>query len=180
VRVTNQRLAVYRALAGDPTHPTPETVHRRLRAAMPSLSPATVYRGYQIQEMLRTERITDGAGIAHELETYNGVLGGPGELGATPLVEIDDAALRAVKRREWRVLPEHLYARVPDGTRVRPRFDPRPGRRRSALVGPVPEVPGRGPRPVALGVDLPPELVLETELTAEQQRALQADLAEQS
>ena len=26
---------------------------------------------YQVQEMLRTERITDAAGIAHELETYN-------------------------------------------------------------------------------------------------------------
>jgi hypothetical protein len=44
VRVTTQRLAVYRALAEDPSHPTADAIHRRLRGTMPSLSPATVYR----------------------------------------------------------------------------------------------------------------------------------------
>lgn len=44
VRVTAQRLAVYRALAEDQSHPTADAIHRRLRAPMPSLSPATVYR----------------------------------------------------------------------------------------------------------------------------------------
>src|SRR5438477_6006209 len=44
VRVTPQRVAVYRALAEDPTHPTADAVFRRLRRAMPSVSPASVYR----------------------------------------------------------------------------------------------------------------------------------------
>ena len=44
MRVTTQRLAVYRALAEDPSHPTADTLYQRLRAAMPALSPATVYR----------------------------------------------------------------------------------------------------------------------------------------
>jgi hypothetical protein len=32
---------------------------------------------YQVQEMLRSERITSEAGIAHELDTYNELLPGP-------------------------------------------------------------------------------------------------------
>lgn len=44
LRRTPQRLAVYRALARDPGHPSAEEVHRRLRREMPSLSLATVYR----------------------------------------------------------------------------------------------------------------------------------------
>jgi len=44
IRVTPQRLAVYRALVGDRTHPTAEVVHARLRRGMSSLSLATVYR----------------------------------------------------------------------------------------------------------------------------------------
>ena len=44
IRVTSQRLAVYRALAEDPTHPTAESLYDRLRRQMPVLSQATVYR----------------------------------------------------------------------------------------------------------------------------------------
>ena len=80
---------------------------------------------YQVQEMLRAERITEAESIAHELATYNELLGGPGELGATLLIEIDDPAVRAVKLREWLGLPHHVYARLEDGTRDRPTFDPR-------------------------------------------------------
>jgi len=131
---------------------------------------------YQVQEMLRTERITDAPGIAHELATYNEILGGPGELGATLLIEIDDPAVRAVKLREWRDLPRHVYARLEDGTRVRPTFDPRQvGAERLSSVQYLKfDVGGRVP--VAVGVDLP-DLTGETTLTAEQRRALEADLA---
>ena len=44
LRVTVQRLAVYRALAGDTTHPTADSLYAELRAAMIGLSLATVYR----------------------------------------------------------------------------------------------------------------------------------------
>ena len=44
VRITTQRLAVYRSLAEDPSHPTADVIYQRLRGAMPALSPATVYR----------------------------------------------------------------------------------------------------------------------------------------
>jgi hypothetical protein len=49
---------------------------------------------FQIQEMLRTERISKEAGILHELETYNELVPGDAELSATMFVEIADAATR--------------------------------------------------------------------------------------
>lgn len=131
---------------------------------------------YQVQEMLRTERITEEAAVAHELATYNELLGGPGELGATLLIEIDDPAVRAVKLREWRDLPRHVYARLEDGARVRPTFDPRQvGAERLSSVQYL-TFPVRGRVPVAVGVDLP-AIAAETVLTTAQRRALEADLA---
>ena len=46
---------------------------------------------YQILEMVRAERMVRESDIAHEIETYNELLGGPGELGCTLLVEIPTA-----------------------------------------------------------------------------------------
>lgn len=49
---------------------------------------------FQIQEMLRTERITRESAIEHEIETYNDLVPGPGELSATVFVEIADKDVR--------------------------------------------------------------------------------------
>jgi hypothetical protein len=100
----------------------------------------------------------------------------PGELGVTLLIELDDPAARAVKLREWRDLPHHVYARLADGTRVRPAFDPRQvGAERLSSLQYL-RFPVGGRAPVAIGIDHP-ALVAETELTAEQRRAFEADLA---
>ena len=48
---------------------------------------------FQIQEMLRTERVVDEAKIAEEVAVYNTLLPQPGELAATMFIEIGDAAL---------------------------------------------------------------------------------------
>ena len=61
---------------------------------------------YQIQEMVRAERIVKESDVQHEIETYNEVLGGDGEFGCTLLIEIDDPAVRDVKLKEWWRLPE--------------------------------------------------------------------------
>jgi hypothetical protein len=45
---------------------------------------------FQIQEMLRTERITQEAAIAHELETYNALVPGEHELSLTLFIEYQD------------------------------------------------------------------------------------------
>lgn len=52
IRVTAQRLAVYRAVASDLSHPTVEAVHRRIPRQMESMSLGTVYR---ILEFLEAE-----------------------------------------------------------------------------------------------------------------------------
>ncbi len=45
---------------------------------------------FQIQEMLRVERITDPAKIAEEVEVYNDLIPEPGELCATMFIEVPD------------------------------------------------------------------------------------------
>jgi len=48
---------------------------------------------FQIQEMLRAERIVDDAKIADEIEIYNTLLPRPGELAATMFIEIGESSL---------------------------------------------------------------------------------------
>jgi hypothetical protein len=131
---------------------------------------------YQVQEMMLAERIVKEAEIRHELHTYNELLGGPGELGASLLIEIEEPAERDQKLRAWLKLPSHLYAKLDDGTRVRARFDARQvGDTRLSSVHYLKfDVQGRVP--LALGSDLP-ELMIETPLTAVQRAALGEDLA---
>jgi len=65
VRVTPQRLAVYRALAEDPGHPTAEALYARLRERMPALSQATVYRTLEFLEsenLIRRVSATEAIG----------------------------------------------------------------------------------------------------------------------
>jgi len=52
---------------------------------------------FQVQEMLRVERITDPAKVQEELEVYNALLPASGELSATLLIEITDEA----RMKEW-------------------------------------------------------------------------------
>jgi len=70
---------------------------------------------YQVQEMMRVERMARESDIQHELETYNGILGGDGELGCTLMIEIDDEQVRAVKLRAWRGLWPAIVPCMPTG-----------------------------------------------------------------
>ena len=47
---------------------------------------------FQIQEMIRAERIVDEGRIAEEVEVYNTLLPRPGELAATMFIEIGETA----------------------------------------------------------------------------------------
>jgi hypothetical protein len=130
---------------------------------------------YQIQEMMRVEKIVREDAIQHELKTYNGLLGGDGELGCSLLIEIEDVEDRDVKLREWLELPEHLHALLPDGTKVRPSFDEgQRGRDRLSSVQYI-KFPVGSTAPTAIGVDLP-GIECETTLSEEQRAALQEDL----
>jgi hypothetical protein len=77
----------------------------------------------QIQEMLRTERITREAAIAHEMETYNQLLPGDHELSATIMIEIDEKEERERFLREAKGL-EGAFAIEIDGHRCKATHDP--------------------------------------------------------
>lgn len=130
---------------------------------------------YQIQEMVRVERLVKEADIQHEIDTYNEVLGGDGEFGCTLLIEIDDPAIRNVKLKEWWALPEKIYLLLEDGSRISATFDER--QRGDDQVSSVQYMKFNtgGRVPVAAGVDLP-TLQAQTRLTKEQGDALEEDL----
>ncbi len=131
---------------------------------------------YQIQEMMRAEQIVKEAEIAHEIATYNELLGDKGELGCTLLIEIPDVEGRATKLTQWKALPEHVYVELADGTRVRATFDQRQiGDERLSSVQYL-KFDTQGQVPVKVGCDLP-ALTAETVLDDDQQAALREDLA---
>lgn len=131
---------------------------------------------YQVQEMMLTERIVKEADIAHELATYNELLGGPGELGATLLIEIESPTERDEKLRAWTTLPATLYLELEDGLRIRPVVDPRQisdeGRLSSVHYL---KFDTKGRVPVAIGCDHP-EQIARTVLSPAQRAALKEDL----
>lgn len=130
---------------------------------------------YQIQEIMRAERIAREADIQAEIDTYNEMLGGPGDLGCVLLVEIDDVDERAVKLEEWLGLQEHIYALMPDGTKVFATFDPsQVGDDRISAVQYL-KFPVGDEAPVGFGTDFD-ALREEMLLSDEQRAALRADL----
>lgn len=130
---------------------------------------------YQVQEMMRAEKIVRESEILHELETYNELLADKGGLGCTMLIEIDDAGERDRKLREWVALPQHVYAEVAGGDRVRATFDPRQvgSERVSAVQFLKFDLGGRAP--ISFGIDHPKYRV-EQPLAEPQRTALASDL----
>jgi Protein of unknown function (DUF3501) len=66
----------------------------------------------QIQEMLRTERITREDGVLHEIETYNELVPGPSEVSMTCFVEIPDRALREATLERLAGLEKSFFVEV--------------------------------------------------------------------
>ncbi|MBI5512654.1 MAG: transcriptional repressor [Deltaproteobacteria bacterium] len=77
-RVTAQRLAVVRALAGDSSHPTAQALYERLHGRVRGLSVATVYN---------TLAVLRAAGLCEELSL------GPGASRFDPMVAPHDHAV---------------------------------------------------------------------------------------
>ena len=71
---------------------------------------------FQIQEMVRTERIFDPQKIQEEIDVYNALLPGPDELSATLFVEITDMTRLKELLDSFQELdrPGTLYLRVGD------------------------------------------------------------------
>ncbi|RME14205.1 MAG: DUF3501 family protein [Bdellovibrio sp.] len=80
---------------------------------------------YQIQEMIRTEKISHEKDIQFEVDTYNELLGDKGELGCTLLIEIPDKEQRDLLLSEWKDLPQYIFLQTEDGTTIPAQFDKR-------------------------------------------------------
>lgn len=134
---------------------------------------------YQVLEMVRAEQMVREADIRHELETYNALLGEPGDLGCTLLIEIEDERARPGLLRAWRDLPGQVFLVLADGRTVPARWDAAQmdGDRLSSVQ--FLRFPLGGGRPVAIRVTHP-ALAVEVALSPETRQALAQDLAGES
>ncbi|MDR7491970.1 MAG: DUF3501 family protein [Armatimonadota bacterium] len=91
---------------------------------------------FQIQEMVRAERLVDEARIREEIACYNELIPDPGELSATLFIEIEDRTqIRPILDRFLGIdQGEHVWLEV-GGTRVPARFAP--GRSREDRISAV-------------------------------------------
>ena len=77
---------------------------------------------FQIQEMVRAERITDLDKIREEIEVYNGLIPESGELSATLFLEIEDQTHLREELLKFLGIDEALYLRVGNRT-IHARFE---------------------------------------------------------
>jgi len=79
---------------------------------------------FQVQEMIRAERIVDIDKLRAELEVYNELIPNRGELSATMLVEITDGSRVREQLAELIGIDEHVSLRIGDRFDVRAAFEP--------------------------------------------------------
>ena len=75
---------------------------------------------YQIQEMLRIERIFEAAGIQEELDAYNPLIPDGSNWKATFMMEYPDEEERRVQLAKLIGIERHVWAQVADFARVTP------------------------------------------------------------
>lgn len=73
---------------------------------------------YQVQEMLRVERIFEAAGIQDELDAYNPLIPDGSNWKATFMMEYSDAADRAVQLGKLIGIEDRVWVQVADFDRV--------------------------------------------------------------
>ncbi len=78
---------------------------------------------YQVQEMLRIERIFEAAGIQDELDAYNPLIPDGSNWKATFMMEYPDEAERRAQLQRLLGIERHVWAQVADFARVTPIAD---------------------------------------------------------
>lgn len=73
---------------------------------------------YQIQEMLRIEKIFEKAGIEEELAAYNPLIPDGNNWKATMMIEYADVAERRVKLNQLNGIENQVYVRIGTGEKV--------------------------------------------------------------
>jgi hypothetical protein len=79
---------------------------------------------YQVEEMLRAEKIAAPDAIQHEIDTYNELLPPAGGLAATMLIEFGEPRERDAALRRLVGLENHVWLRLGD-RRIAAKFDTR-------------------------------------------------------
>ncbi|MGH8427371.1 MAG: DUF3501 family protein [Gammaproteobacteria bacterium] len=67
---------------------------------------------YQVQEMLRIERIFEAAGIQDELDTYNPLIPDGANLKATMMIEFDDEAVRRAALAKFGRIEDRVWIKT--------------------------------------------------------------------
>jgi|LNFM01.2.fsa_nt_gb hypothetical protein len=78
----------------------------------------------QVLEMVRAEKITRPEAVAEEVAVYNELVPPDGALCATLMIEVVDAAQRALRQRDYMGLEKHMHIEL-DGVRSTAVFDAR-------------------------------------------------------
>lgn len=129
---------------------------------------------YQIMEMIRAEKLSKETQIKHEIDTYNDLLGGEGQLGCTLLIEYEDPSERDIMLKELKSLPEHIYLVLSNGERSYAHYDKK--QLNNERLSSVQFLKFNCPQPpIAIGADHS-LMTLEQELSEEQKRILKMDL----
>ena len=136
---------------------------------------------FQIQEILRIEKISDPAQVAEEVEGFNTMLPGPGELSATLLIELTgtDEAVKAELHKLYGIT-RHLWLEL---ARTRIAGEVEPGREEESrgaaavqyLRFKVPDAQALVRGPAFLAVDHP-QYAHRQELPESVRRSLAQDL----
>ena len=78
---------------------------------------------YQVQEMLRIERIFEAAGINEELEAYNPLIPDGSNWKATFMIEFPDPTERDAMLRQLTGIEHRVWMQVGDSEKIRPFAD---------------------------------------------------------
>ena len=73
---------------------------------------------YQVQEMLRIEKIFEEDGIVHELEAYNPLIPDGRNFKATMMIEYDDPAMRRVELGRLKGIEDRVWVQVEGSPKV--------------------------------------------------------------
>ncbi len=78
---------------------------------------------YQVQEMLRIERIFEASGIDEELEAYNPLIPDGSNWKATFMIEFPDPGERDAMLRQLTNVENRVWLQIGDGDKIRPIAD---------------------------------------------------------
>ena len=110
------------------THKAEVMAHRKMRSVALGENMTLQFESettirYQIQEMLRIEKIFEEDGIRHELESYDPLIPDGRNLKATMLIEYEDATVRRAALGRLKGVEQRVWVQVEGSPRVYPIAD---------------------------------------------------------